>query len=492
MAAPRTATDGLARTERVLWLTLLLCVPISATPLLPFGSGTLARPLAIIPAALLLLLAAFRMLILRQRPRLDGEGFVVLSIFTLYVVISGMVIASTLPDDAFKGQTPFGSFIRALLTWAAGLAFYVVARLQIRTAANIRQTISWLLFGMSASIAFAGIQVAAMVEGGEMLRTVQAITDLFAVRYDGLVSRAQGMTFEPSWLATQIIVLVMPALIARSISRQDFVGVPASRGYALGLIAGFAVAVAGLLFSGSRFGMVCVVAMLLLSSLVAARRGRILAAAIFAFVLLAGGGGILAMTKLGANAGAGATYVVGPIYYLAGSTELEPQTADLATGVTDALALAGRAAAGQAAAEMWLDHPVFGVSLGNDYRYFGKYAPEWAFTTQLFTQGAREGVGWLDPNSPEKGNAKNLILRLLSETGLVGFAIFALFFARQIFHGAPHDAFHGYFRLASAVALGFAFLNQDTFVDAGLWIPLVLCFAMNRLPRSAAGGSGSV
>jgi O-antigen ligase len=156
----------------------------------------------------------------------------------------------------------------------------------------------------------------------------------------------------------------------------------------------------------------------------------------------------------------------------------------LAENVTDILAVAGRVSAAEASAGMWLDHPMFGVSLGNSYRYFGKYAPDWAYATQLFEQGAKEGVGWLDPNSPEKGNAKNLFLRLLSETGLVGFALFGWFFLRQIFAAPALDAFHACFRLTTAAALFFAFLNQDSFADPILWIPLVLCLAMGSLPRT--------
>ena len=462
------------RLERILWRCLLLCVPVSATPALPFGSGTLARPLAIVPAAPLLLLALFRLTILGQRPRLSLRGFDLLAAFTLYAAVGGMVVVSAGGDEVFKGQTPTESLMRALLTWAVGLAFYLVARLRIRTDEDIRETLRFLFIGMTASIVLAGLQVAAIIQGGETLRAAQFVTDLFAVHYDGLVTRAQGMTFEPSWLATQIIVLLMPALVAHALSRQDFTGIP--------IVPGFAVAVAGMLFSGSRFGLACMIAMLMLGGLLAALRGRLAVAGIFLAVLLGGGGGIAVLSASGA--GAGASYVVDPIAAVTGSAELSA-AADPAMAVTDALTLAGRAAAAEAAALTWLDHPLFGVSLGNNYRYFAAYAPDWAFATQLF-QGAKEGVGWLDPNSPEKGNAKNLFLRLLSETGLVGFALVALFFVRQIFQGRPRDAFHGYFRLTSAVALGFSFLNQDTFVDAGLWIPLALCFAMNEGNREAA------
>ena len=473
----------MARLEHFLWLCLLLCVPVSASPALPFGSGTLARPLAIVPAALLLLLALFRLTLLGQRPRLDPRGFVLLGAFTFYIAIGGLLTVSTQADDAFKGQTPVESLIRALLTWVVGLAFYLTARLQIRTPEDIRVTLRTLFIGMSASIALAGIQVVAMVQHGELLRLVQAITDAFAVHYDGLISRAQGMTFEPSWLATQIIVLLMPALAARALSRQESFGVPAGPGFAARTAAGFAVATAGMLFCGSRFGLACMVAMLMLGGFLAALRGRLVVAGLFLAVLLGGGGGLAILSGFGS--GAGASYVIDPIAAFAGSGDLgaaanaTANAGDPTSAVTDALVLAGRAAAAESAALTWIDHPVFGVSLGNNYRYFAQYAPDWAFATQLF-QGNKEGAGWLDPNSPEKGNAKNLFLRLLSETGLVGFALFAAFFLRQIFQEKPRDAFHHYFRLMSAIALGFSFLNQDTFVDAGLWIPLVLCFSMNQ------------
>lgn len=478
--------ERLARWEKNLWLCTLLFVPVSATPLLPFGSGTLARPLAILPAGLILLLALFRILVLGQRPRLSADGFALLGLFSLYMVISGLVVVSNQPEEVFKGQTPFEAFLRALLTWAVGLSFYLVARLQLRTPADVRTAIRFLFIGMGASIAFAGVQVVAMAQRGEMLRLVQALTDLLAVHYDGLVSRAQGMTFEPSWLATQIIALMMPALIARAVSRQDFVAEPARPGFARRLAGGFAVAIAGLLFSGSRFGLAAIVAMLIISAFGAALRGRLVAALTLVAVLLGGGGGLAAMSGLGA--GAGATYVTGPIAYLTGTGDLDRATGgDLATGVTDALALAGRVAAAQAAGLTWLDHPLVGVSLGNNYRYFGEYAPDWAFATQLFTQGAKEGAGWLDPNSPEKGNAKNMILRLLSETGLIGFVLFGAFFLRQIFKGPARDGFHLYFRLSSTLGLGFAFLNQDSFVEAGLWIPLAMCFALNQGNREPSG-----
>jgi O-antigen ligase len=468
----------LDRIDKILWIALLLLVPVSASPLLPFGSGTLVRPLSFAPALLILLLAAFRTIVMKQRPRSrDGNGWPLL-LFTMYVAIGGLVFLSNAPDQAFKGQTPLDSFIRALATLLVGLIFYYVARLNIRTTQDVCKALKFLFLGLSLSIAFAVLQVIAIVQRGTMLREVQALTDVFAVHYAGLMNRAQGMSFEPSWLATQIVLLMIPPLVARFLSHQAApCKPPDKRNYAIAL-GGLATALTGLLCAGSRFGLVAAVLIFLLAGILALKEGHMLAAFAFIAVLLVGGAGIAAFGALSAGAGAG--YVVGPVAYLVeGSVDTDDQ--DLTTALSDTLEVAGRAAAAQAAFNLWRDHPMFGVSLGNNYRYFGRYAPDWAYDTGLFASGTMEGAAWLDPNSPEKGNAKNLFLRLLSETGLVGLVLFGFFFARQVFQFRPKDKFFAYFRITAAAALVFSFFNQDSFADPCQWLVLVLCNEMGRL-----------
>ncbi len=474
-------TAPLDRVERVLWIGLLLLVPISASPLLPFGAGTLVRPLSFVPALLLLALAMFRAGVLRQRPMLPRDAGWLLGLFTAYVVLGGLIVLLNQPDQAFKGQTPIDSFLRALLTLAVGWVFYTVARLQIRSAQDLRLTLRFLFIGLAASITFAVVQLVAILQRGAMLQAVQTLTDIFAVRTDGLVNRAQGLSLEPSWLATQIILLMLPALVARLISRQPGPGRGVSRGTLIATLAGFAVALTGLLAAGSRFGLVGAALMLFLAVVMALWSGRLAIVLAVATVLVAGGGGIALIRNLGA--GAGSAYVLDPVSFV--TTQLAdpgdtPANADV-TQVSDLLAIGGRLAANQTAFNLWLDHPLGGVSLGNNYRYFARYAPDWAFGAGFFTSGRMEGAGWVDPNAPEKGNAKNFFLRLLSETGLIGFALFLAFLWRQLYASPGRDPYFIAFRLAAAAALVFSFFNQDSFADPAVWIVVVLCAAMGRL-----------
>src|SRR4029079_4680683 len=90
-------TAFLARVEHALWIGLLLLVPVSASPLLPFGAGTLVRPLSFLPALLLLALAMFRMVVLRQRPVLPRDAGWLLGLFSVYVVLGGLVVLLNQP-----------------------------------------------------------------------------------------------------------------------------------------------------------------------------------------------------------------------------------------------------------------------------------------------------------------------------------------------------------------------------------------------------------
>jgi O-antigen ligase len=476
---------SLERVERLLLVLLVLFIPVSASPLLPFGSGTLVRPLAIVPAMLLLVCICVRVFLLKQSMPYANDGINLLLLFICYVVLSGLVIISVEPDDLFKGQTPLDSFLRALLTLLAGIAFYVVGRCYIRSAEDIKLTLRFLWIAFSSSVFLALVQVVAIVEGGNTLRIVQAITDVFSVHYDGLTSRAQGMTFEPSWLATQIIVVLVPTLVAQSISRQSFVASNADHWVLPRAAGGFAVVLTGLLCAGSRFGFAAAAALIGLSSLVAVWRGRFAAAMGLLLFIAAGIAGVVAMGNL--QSGAGATYVLGPLDVLtnSGGPPATTNSEQRSEAVAETLAVVGRVAAAQSAVNIWLANPLTGVSFGNDFRYFPAYAPDWAFATALFQQNAKEGLGWIDAYAPEKGNAKDLVLRLLAETGITGFVLFALFFVRQTFSVRATDAYFAYFRISTVGALVFSTFNGDSFADPILWIPLVLCSAMGRLQAPA-------
>src|SRR5262249_24423801 len=156
--------------------------------------------------------------------------------------------------------------------------------------------------GLSVSIAVAVVQDAAIAIGGETLRAVDSVTDLFTVRESSLINRGQGLASEPSMLANQITLLLVPFLAARTISRQDFVATP-RRPIFFRIALGFCIVLVGLLSAGSRFGLASALLILVVSSISALWRGR-LAAAVFLVTILglgAAGMSLLSDTRVGAG-----------------------------------------------------------------------------------------------------------------------------------------------------------------------------------------------
>src|SRR5262249_6574295 len=147
------------------------------------------------------------------------------------------------------------------------------------------------------------------------------------------------------------------------------------------------------------------------------------------------------------RAGAGTSYVVSTTAAVLDFAPADLVDPDQTTIIADTLNVSARVAAWQAAADMWSDHMFFGVSLGNGYRYIGIYLPDWALTSALFSPEKSEGDTWLDPNSPEKGNAKNFLFHLLAETGAFGTILFGAFFFRHIFFAPAGERYYDTFRL---------------------------------------------
>jgi len=277
----------------------------------------------------------------------------------------------------------------------------------------------------------------------------------------------------------------LPWLVARSVSGEEFVRVPARTRISPAVIAGFVLALVGLLCAGSRFGIASAFAILILCGLRALWKGRVAAAVALSLIVAVGVGGTIVLRDV--RAGAGANYVAVIVPVVANITPADLNDPQQLNVIADAFSVAGRVATWQAAADMWLDHPLTGVSLGNGYRYFGTYMPEWALTTDLFAEDENQGDLWLDRYAPEKGNAKNLLLRLLAETGAVGTLIFVAFFLRHIFLARGGERYYDTFRLAAGAALIFNWSNTDTFADPAMWILLAVLHAAGRIRQGALG-----
>lgn len=135
-----------------------------------------------------------------------------------------------------------------------------------------------------------------------------------------------------------------------------------------------------------------------------------------------------------------------------------------------------------ASLKVFIDHPVFGVGLGQETYHKRKHYPEWAtkdnFEFDLFFENE-------DVKSFPSGY--NIYTRLLAETGVVGFMIFIGLISLAIF-----DSFFYYRALRnsnrlialtvfiSLIGLSFNWLQTDFFRQYGFWLMLAILIKLKQ------------
>ncbi|MCF6278475.1 MAG: O-antigen ligase family protein, partial [Anaerolineales bacterium] len=114
-------------------------------------------------------------------------------------------------------------------------------------------------------------------------------------------------------------------------------------------------------------------------------------------------------------------------------------------------------------------HPWLGTGLGSSGFYLYQNLPDWALSN------IPEITKQLAPSSLAYPNPKNMYLRLLAETGIVGAMLFVSFLLgilaeiKDLFASSAYK-FIGVAGLFSWVAIGIYYLMQDSFAMAELWI----------------------
>ena len=464
-----------------LWALVLVTLPVTSFRYVPFmGEGTTVRPLAIYPLALLLPLLLVR---LKQgRIARPWPGALTVLLAFVLAVLAATVFGGLLAPLPLRGVDYADRAVRALLTVGIGLAFFVAAIWMNQSEADLRFSVGWLLVGLLLDLTWSAMQFVGLNTGYR--QQLIKIQNLFSVR--GLVQnkRASGFAFEPSWLAGQLAALYLPWLFAALFSGYRAFGRPmpssdkSARWMEPVLLLG---ALAGLLLTYSRSGLVVVV---LAAAFTFAIAGRETASAFWGWVRAgfnfqrwtsrwaaikaAGSRVVLAGLTVAVLAGA-AVFLADKGYIAALFTS---QKEDLFSYAVDAY-LGPRLAYSAAALETFQGAPWMGVGLGASGFTMYSHMPDWALA------GVPEIAEQLSPNSNLYPNPKDLYARLLAETGLLGFALFVAFLAalladalgllRGASPAARWLAMAALFTFAAVVLQGF---SQDSFAMPEMWINL--------------------
>jgi hypothetical protein len=459
---------------RFLWAAVMLTLPVTSFRYFPFmGDATYVRPLSAYPLALLLIVLLIQFL--RDHKRFTWPAAFTPLLAFVFAALAATVIGVLFGPLVLRGQAYWGRAIRAWATLIIGLAFFVAAVWMNRSEDELRFTVKWMLAGFVIDILWSGVQGATFYLHILPKPLVTLWQRVFSMRELIRTNRISGMAYEPAWLAGEIATIYLPWLFASLLTRMRM-----TRFKWLELVL-LACAALLLLATFSRGGLATVAITIFLTLLFIG--GEYIRAAWHWFVSGFHGakGVILRVVMITAVI----VTALGALWFLNRKNNISRLWNTQAASVQDFLI---QNSAGARVAYIWgtlgayRDHPWTGVGLGASGFYIYQNLPDWVMTF------LPEIASQLSPASTLYPNPKNLYVRLLAETGLVGFFLFAAF---QLFvlgdmiavlkQRVPIWRYLGIAALFSWLGIIFYNMTQDSFATPNIWLNLGIFVGMTAL-----------
>ena len=448
---------------RFFWAIALFTLPVTSFRYFPFmGEGTLVRPLALYPLVLL-----FPILVIQwlrgQRPSPWVSALTLLGLFTLAALVATS-FGSLYDPVPLRGQSYSGRIIRAWVTLLIGLMFFTSASWMNRNADDLRFSVKWILAGLGLDIFWSGIQAVTFYTPFLDKVMVTHWQLAFSMRELVRTNRISGMAYEPSWLAGQISTIYMPLLFAALLTNIRF-----TRTKWLEPVL-FAVTTLLLLATYSRGGLLITVGV---AGLVFLLVGQGVIRSIWAWFISGFRGHfvdvvvrlVLVFGLLGMLAGAG-LFLSRKNYFKrlwqTSAESLNEYIIDINAGARGAYA--------SGAFSAYQEFPLTGVGLGASGLYIYQNLPDWSLTT--IPEIARQ----LDPGNNLYPNPKNIYVRILAETGLIGFILFMIYQlgvlgdALELLRRNGILRFIGIAGLFAWLAITLYNVTQDSLATPNIWV----------------------
>jgi hypothetical protein len=395
----------------------------------------------------------------------------------------------------FKGNSVLGREIRSLITLGMGVCFYFVAALLPKSEPRLRSSLRWLYFGAFLLLIWSTVQIFRLPYSFNPPALEMARIHRFISIQDLFRDRVTGMAYEPSWLADQLVVLYIPLWLGSVIKGYSVFkfGWKRISAETIFLIWGISV----LFFTYSRIGLLAFIASVTVLLIAGSWRyvdelaknqsnqsrwshwqlKGIYWAAIILFLFVAVGAIIVLAAQTNERFRDILSINLGSIF---GSERL-PVIYNLA----NQLEYAERLMYWINAFLIFSTYPFLGIGLGNAGFLFRENVPAFGYYLP-------EVLHILGPEMVTIANPKSLWMRLIGETGFIGFSVFVIWLLILAFGAIKLSKDKGLFAaigLAGGIALTaqlFEGFSLDTFALPQLWIMLgLLTGAIMNMPDRA-------
>ena len=405
--------------SRIAWILFLVSLPVTSFPYFPsdFGGGTLVQPLAIYPLIILVIFVTIPRGFSRALPK------TLLSFlpFAITAVVS-VLLALLVGIETAQGVSVTSRMIRALLTLGLGAAIFFTVSFVPQNPKDLRSSLRWLYVGFAIALLWGSLQaIYVLWYSDEYFHLINQLQQFISIRRL-FPTRISGLTYEPNWFAEQIALLLLPFLLG-AVTRGISVFRWRLRWITLEwVLLGWALIV--LVFTYSRSGLAISMILLFLSVVlfipnrgtqkngykVSRWRTGLYRLGIAGFLVMISAAMIFI-------AGTKSNYFSRIWRYWTEDTKT--------SSYLDYIAFSQRFIYWETGYNMYESHPAFGVGLGNYAFFFQENLPDRPYNSvpeilRIVTQSQRAG---------RLVTSKNLFVRLIAETGIVGLATFIAFLA---------------------------------------------------------------
>lgn len=459
--------NKILQVSRLFWYALVFLLPFTSLPLASklLGSEMVAAP-SILFLFVLLIITVFSL----------SKGTIKVQTLLQPVLIFGLLaifsslLAFWLPIPIQKDFSIFRNIIEGIGTLFIGISFYFVTIQIIQSEIVLTKTLQIIAYSFIPLMIWSLLQFVfgqIVHDYPTWMITIQKYITTSGTLYR---DRLTGFAFEPSWLAHQLNMFYIPIWISSTLNRRSVF----KRVFRKLILEDFflGISILFLIFSKSRVGWITFI--VVISYLFIAMNQRIIKKIrekhktsalslllkslpiifIFLYILL---------------------LITGLFFFSKFDSRMETlfevetyQNRNLFS-IANEFVFAERILYWQTGWHVFNDYPIFGVGLGNVGFFFEEYMPSFAW--------ALDEPRHLIYQANYQGNVKNLWIRLLSETGIVGFLCFGtwllLILLRSYQFQRKESRLHNYWGLVGKIALltllieGFSI---DTFALPYYWI----------------------
>ncbi|GIV63572.1 MAG: hypothetical protein KatS3mg045_0911 [Bellilinea sp.] len=406
-----------------LWAGLILLLPITSLPLLSKAAGgSMVAPASVLPLGLLLLI-----FVPLNFPRLRQIPAAVLPLLAfLLLALLSSALSFFIEFPLFREANRMRNMLSGLLTLGVGISFFFAALLLTDSEERLSFFFKWVNIGGGIALLWAGLQSAYWYMAGDYPDWMVTIQGLFSSSGNLYIRRTTGFAFEPSWLGHQLAMFYLPYWLAASFRRSSvfhwrFWKFSAENLLLAGgvMILVLSLARNALLSFSLAVGWLLLLATGHLAGWIhrkfISRQSHPLSRRVSVFVQI-----FIWLVILGIYAG----ILTGGAFLL---TRLDPRMADLFRVISNPytpleaanyLFFGERVAFWITGLQIFSEYPLFGVGLENAGYFFPEKLPLFGWTVveshKMYYSSALP-------------NTLSLWIRLLSETGIIGFSLFFSF-----------------------------------------------------------------